>query len=71
MNIAPSGNAICGMAPNVDKLFYQVRKAGNAANHKLDGDHRVALAGLRLIWQISVWCHRTFKDAAFKSGPFL
>jgi len=61
-----------GILPReVSSLFHDVRKAGNDANHKLAGDHRVALLALRLTWQLSVWFHRTFKDAAFKSGPFL
>jgi len=61
-----------GIVPReVGELFYQVRKAGNAANHAISGDHRTALMCLRLVWQVSVWFHRTFKDAAFKSGAFL
>lgn len=61
-----------GILPReVSTLFHEVRKAGNDANHKLAGDHRIALLALRLTWQLSVWFHRTFKDAAFKSGPFL
>lgn len=61
-----------GILPReVGELFYQVRKAGNAANHQISGDHRSALMCLRLVWQISVWFHRTFSDSAFKSGAFL
>ena len=26
---------------------------------------------LKIAWQIGVWFHRTFKDAQFKSGPFI
>ena len=61
-----------GILPReVSSLFHEVRKAGNDANHKLAGDHRVALLALRLTWQLSVWFHRTFEDPDFKSGPFL
>ena len=61
-----------GVVPRqVGALFAEVRKAGNEANHRLGGDHRSALLGLRLAWQLGVWFHRTFKDPAFKSGPFL
>lgn len=61
-----------GIVPReVGSLFAEVRKAGNAANHRLDGDHRTALTCLRLTWQLSLWFHRTFKDAAYKSGPFV
>lgn len=56
--------------PEVGSLFAEVRKAGNDANHRLGGDHRTALLSLRLTWQLAVWFHRTFKDPAFKSGPF-
>lgn len=60
-----------GIVPReVGTLFTEVRKAGNDANHRLGGDHRTALLGLRLTWQLGVWFHRTFKDPAFKSGPF-
>lgn len=61
-----------GIVPReVGTLFAEVRKAGNAANHRLDGDHRTALTCMRLTWQLSLWFHRTFKDAAYKSGPFV
>lgn len=60
-----------GIVPReVAGLFTDVRKAGNNANHRLGGDHRTALLGLRLTWQLGVWFHRTFKDPAYKSGPF-
>lgn len=60
-----------GIVPReVAGLFTEVRKAGNDANHRMGGDHRTALLGLRLTWQLGVWFHRTFKDPAFKSGPF-
>ena len=61
-----------GILPReVSNLFHEVRKAGNDANHKLAGDHRTALSVLRLTWQLSLWFHRTFKEAAYKSGPFI
>lgn len=61
-----------GILPReVSTLFHEVRRSGNDASHKLLGDHRVALGALRLTWQLSVWFHRTFKDAAFRSGPFV
>lgn len=61
-----------GIVPReVGALFAQVRRSGNNANHSFGGDHRTALLSLRLTWQLGVWFHRTFKDPAFKSGPFL
>ncbi len=53
------------------QLFDQIRRDGNEANHKLAGDHRTALAALKITWQLAVWFHRTFKDASFKSGAFI
>lgn len=61
-----------GILPReVSSLFHEVRKAGNDANHKFAGDHRIALLALRLTWQLSVWFHKTFKDPNFKSGAFV
>jgi type I restriction enzyme, R subunit len=61
-----------GILPReIAQLFNEVRRAGNAANHALVGDHRTALAVLKITWQLGVWFQRTFSDAAFKSGPFV
>jgi len=61
-----------GILPDeIYQLFGEIRRSGNAANHALSGDHRTALAMLKIGWQIGVWFHRTFKDANFKSGPFI
>ena len=61
-----------GVLPKeVKQVFDQVRITGNAANHALHGDHAFALSALKLIWQLSLWFHRTFKDATYRSGPFL
>ena len=61
-----------GLLPReVAQLFGDVRRAGNAASHASAGDHRTALAMLRITWQLGVWYHRTFKDRTYKSGPFI
>lgn len=61
-----------GILPReVAQLFGEVRRAGNAANHAIVGDHRMALAMLRITWQLGLWFHRTFANGAFKSGPFV
>ncbi len=61
-----------GILPReITQLFGEVRRAGNAANHAIIGDHRTALAALRITWQLGVWYHRTFANPAFKSGPFV
>ena len=60
-----------GIVPReIAQLFGEVRRTGNAANHALEGDHRGALSGLKITWQLSLWFHRTFKDPSYKSGPF-
>ena len=61
-----------GMLPKeVRQVFDQIRISGNAANHGLQGDHAGALSALKLCWQLGLWFHRTFKDANYKSGPFV
>jgi type I restriction enzyme R subunit len=55
----------------VAQLFYEVRRAGNDANHALHGDHRTALACLKITRQLGIWYHRTFADKEFKPGPFI
>jgi type I restriction enzyme, R subunit len=61
-----------GIVPrDVAQLFGEVRRAGNAASHGLTGDHRTALAGLKISWQLGLWFHRTFRNPTFKPGPFL
>jgi type I restriction enzyme, R subunit len=59
------------LSREVAQLFGDVRRAGNAASHEGLGDHRTALAMLRISWQLGVWYHRTFKDRGYKSGPFI
>ncbi len=61
-----------GILPReIAQLFGEVRRAGNAANHAIIGDHRTALAALKITWQLGIWFHRTFANATFKSGPFV
>lgn len=61
-----------GIVPQqVKQLFDGIRINGNAANHALQGDHRVALSTLKLAWQLALWFHRTFKDPDYAGGPFI
>ncbi len=61
-----------GILPReIAQLFGEVRRAGNAATHAVAGDHRTALAVLKITWQLGVWFHRTFSNTSFKSGPFI
>jgi type I restriction enzyme R subunit len=53
-------------------LFHQLRVLGNSAVHEHAGDHRDALANLKIARQLGIWFHRTFgKQPAFKPGPFV
>ncbi|MFN5543198.1 MAG: DUF4145 domain-containing protein [Betaproteobacteria bacterium] len=49
----------------VYQIFGEIRRTGNAASHDFSGDHRTALTALKLAWQVSLWFHRTFKDAGY------
>jgi len=61
-----------GILPReIAQLFDEVRRAGNAASHAIAGDHRTALATLKITWQLGLWFHRTFRNPSFKSGPFI
>lgn len=55
----------------IAQVFGEIRRAGNAANHAIDGDHQKALTTLKMAWQLGIWFHRTFNNPAFKSGPFI
>ena len=55
----------------IAQLFGEVRRAGNAAGHAMSGDHRTALAALKITWQLGIWFHRTFTNPSFTSGPFI
>ena len=58
-----------GILPReIAQLFGEVRRAGNAANHAIVGDHRTALAVLKITWQLGVWFHRTFGESRLQVG---
>jgi len=61
-----------GILPReIAQLFGEVRRAGNAANHAIAGDHRTALAVLKITWQLAIWFHRAFANPAFEPEPFV
>lgn len=61
-----------GILPReIAQLFDEIRRVGNAANHAIEGDHRIALSALKLAWQLGVWFIRTFSNPSYKSGPFI
>jgi RHS repeat-associated protein len=59
------------LPPEIFQLFGEVRRTGNAASHAMAGDHRAALATLKVAWQLGLWFHPTFKDPKYRSGPFI
>lgn len=57
---------------DVDRLFHELRIAGNEATHALEGDARKALSCLKYARWLGIWFHRTItKDRNFDPGPFL
>jgi type I restriction enzyme, R subunit len=61
-----------GILPReIAQLFGEVQRAGNTASHAMAGDHRTALAALKITWQLELWFHRTFTNPSFNSGPFI
>lgn len=61
-----------GVLPRqVADLFHQLRRAGNAAVHALEGDHQQALAHLKIAHQLAIWFHRAVGDRAFQPRPFM
>ena len=48
----------------IDRLFHELRKAGNYANHELTGNQRTALSGLKYARALGIWFHRVFANAA-------
>ncbi|MBR8832118.1 MAG: hypothetical protein N5P05_004425 (plasmid) [Chroococcopsis gigantea SAG 12.99] len=69
LNRLGSNNLIPG---DVGKLFHGIRKAGNEANHRRDGDHGTALHCLKYARQLGIWYHRTFdNDKNFQPGAFI
>lgn len=55
----------------IKQIFDQVRINGNSASHALQGNHATALSTLKLSWQLCLWFHRTFRQADYRSGPFV
>ena len=64
----------------VDRLFHELRKAGNSATHGLAVNQRMALSGLKYARALSIWFHRVFSGETpeerlrlrtFDPGPFI
>ncbi len=62
---------IC-LEPVVKNLFHTLRVEGNRATHEFHTQHKEAMNGLKIAWELSKWLHRTFgsKDKLFKPGAF-
>lgn len=55
-----------------ERLFHELRKAGNDATHGLVSNQRTALSGLKYARALGVWFHRVFsRDRNFDPGPFI
>lgn len=64
--------------PQIGAIFRALREAGNEAVHVGSPDrpartftHTEALKQLRFARELAVWFHKSFKDPAFKPGPFV
>ena len=56
----------------VDRLFHELRRAGNEATHTLVADHRTALSNLKYARLLGIWFYRVkTKDSGFKPGSFV
>jgi len=64
----------------VDRLFHELRKAGNEATHGLAGSQRMALSSLKYARALGIWFHRAFAGETpeerlrlrtFDPGPFI
>lgn len=53
------------------RLFHDIRRIGNTANHNFVGTPGDALTALKMAWALGVWFHRFSKEPTFKSGPFV
>ncbi|MBX9879935.1 MAG: type I restriction-modification system endonuclease [Candidatus Obscuribacterales bacterium] len=56
---------------DVARVFHDLRKIGNQANHNLHGSAGDSLSALKMARQLAVWYHRATRDINFKSGPFI
>jgi type I restriction enzyme R subunit len=58
-----------GILPReVAQLFGEVCRAGNAASHAIAGDHRSALATLKITWQTAIWFRTNSRVGSRISG---
>ncbi|TSA85488.1 type I restriction-modification system endonuclease [Deinococcus detaillensis] len=57
--------------PEAARLFHEIRKSGNRANHTLEGDSAQALSELRSAWILSLWYWRTFFEPDYPVGAFV
>ena len=53
------------------QVMRDVRIAGNAAAHSLNGERRDALHNLKLVRQLAIWFHKVTKNSQFRAGPFV
>ena len=57
---------------DVDRLFHELRMAGNEATHGLAGSQRQALSCLRYARELAIWFHKAFtQESDFDPVPFI
>lgn len=57
---------------DVDRLFHELRRAGNEATHTHFDDQRTALSNLKYARMLGIWFHRVFtKNFSFSPTPFI
>jgi type I restriction enzyme, R subunit len=69
LNRLSYNNLIPGEA---ERLFHEIRMAGNNATHQRRGNHRIALSSLKYARLLGIWLHRTFTvDKNFHPVAFI
>lgn len=53
------------------QLFGEVRRAGNIANHAIQGDSSTALNVVKFGWQLGLWFQRAFLKEDFTASAFV
>jgi type I restriction enzyme, R subunit len=59
------------LSREIYQVFGEIRRAGNAASHAIEGDQPTAINMLKLAWQLGVWYERTFFKPEFKVDEFM
>lgn len=55
---------------DVSRVFHEIRKLGNRANHQLHGTPSDALSALKLAHQLAIWYFKCTANSGYSGGPF-